>query len=86
MIISQQVLVLARMSLIFKYHFNVAPEQLEQLEIHQSRLGKILGLGTWELKGTKSWGVGETAIKIYNVATPHQFEQQLWRFIKTNAQ
>lgn len=84
MITSQQVI--ARIGLIFKHHFSMAPEQFEQLEIQQSRLGKIFGFGTLKLRGTKGQGVGGTAIKIYDVAAPHQFEQQLWRFIKTNAQ
>jgi hypothetical protein len=78
--------VIARISLIFKYHFNVASEQLEQLEIHQSRFGKIFGFSTLKLRGAKGQEVGGTAIKIYNVAAPHQFKQQIWRFIKTNAQ
>ena len=84
MITSQQVI--AKIGLIFKHNLSMAPEQFEQLEIHQSRLGKIFGFGTLKLRGTKGLGVGGTAIKIYNVAAPHQFEQQLWRFIKTNAQ
>ena len=84
MITSQQVI--ARMGLIFKHQLSMAPEQFEQLEIQQSRLGKIFGFGTLKLSGAKELGVGGTAIKIYNVAAPHQFEQQLWRFIKTNAQ
>ncbi len=85
MITSQQII--ASMGLIFKQHFSMTPEQFEHLEIQQSRLGKIFGFGTLKLRGTKgSRGVGGIAIKIYNIAAPHQFEKQLGRFIKKNAQ
>ncbi|NJO16479.1 MAG: DnaJ domain-containing protein [Thioploca sp.] len=83
-ITSQQII--ANIGLIFKQNLIIKPDQFEQLEIQQSQLGKIFGFGTLKLRGTKGKGVGEIAIKIYNVAAPHQFEQQLWRFIKTNAQ
>ena len=83
-ITSQQII--ARMGLIFKHQISMTSEQFEHLEIQQSRLGRIFGFGTLKLRGTKGRGVGGIVIKIYNVAAPHQFEQQLWRFIKTNAQ
>ncbi len=83
-ITSQQII--ASMGLIFKQNLSIRPEQFEQLEIQQSQLGKIFGFGTLKLRGTKGRGVGGIAIKIYNIAAPHQFEQQLWRFLKTNAQ
>ncbi|MDM8561409.1 DnaJ domain-containing protein [Candidatus Parabeggiatoa sp. HSG14] len=76
--------IVAKFGLFARKQIEMNLTQFEHIEIKQNMLGKILGVGTLKVRGTKGRGVGGIKINLRNVTSPKQFEKRLIRAIKAH--
>jgi len=71
----------AKIGLLFRKKIDIPHAQLDNVNVKQSILGKILGFGTLKIKGTETNEKGNNCIKINNLSAPHQFETLLTQIV-----